>query len=265
MSDLMHVLGAFMDSADGPSVIAATRVLDQELSSEPHRHARGQLFGSIKGLISVEVDDGVWIVPAIHAVWLPPHHTHAGRSFGPYHGWSAYVTEAACAYLPARPCTLRVSALLREAVLRLASQTAEAMAGPGAAYQHLCAVVLDEIRGLPVEAFGLPLPQDARLLRIARALIADPADARDIDAWAALGAVSTRTISRRFVTETGFNFSTWRQRVRLLRSLELLAEGQSVTAIALDLGYASVSAYIGLFHRSFGETPASYRARLQAA
>ena len=67
------------------------------------------------------------------------------------------------------------------------------------------------------------------------------------------------------MTETGFNFSTWRQRVRLLRSLELLAEGQSVTAIALDLGYASVSAYIGLFRRSFGETPASYRARLQAA
>ena len=53
--------------------------------------------------------------------------------------------------------------------------------------------------------------------------------------------------------------------MRLLRSLELLAEGQSVTAIALDLGYASVSAYIGLFRRSFGETPASYRARLQAA
>jgi AraC-like DNA-binding protein len=67
------------------------------------------------------------------------------------------------------------------------------------------------------------------------------------------------------VTETGFNFSTWRQRVRLLRSLEMLAEGQSITAIALDLGYASVSSYISLFRRTFGSTPAAYRLQQQVA
>lgn len=261
MSDLMSALGAYMDSAEGPCVVAATRVLDRELSSEMHRHARGQLFGSIKGLISVQVDDGVWIVPAIHAVWLPPHQAHCGRSHGPYHGWSAYVAEAACADLPKRPCTIRVSGLLREAVLRLAGFPPGEP--PSEAQSHICAVVLDEIRSLPAEAFGLPLPRDARLQRIARALMANPADARDIESWADFGALSSRTLSRRFVAETGFNFTAWRQRVRLLRSLEMLAEGMSVTAIAIDLGYASVSAYIGLFRRVFGETPASYRLHLQ--
>ena len=59
--------------------------------------------------------------------------------------------------------------------------------------------------------------------------------------------------------ETGFNFTTWRQRARLLRSLEMLVSGQKVTTIALDLGYATASAYIALFHRTFGESPASYR------
>ncbi|QNN55342.1 helix-turn-helix transcriptional regulator [Diaphorobacter ruginosibacter] len=264
MPDLMHVLGAYMDSADGPSVMAATRVLEQELSSETHRHARGQLFGSIKGLISVHLDEGVWIVPAIHAVWIPPHHAHSGRSYGPYHGWSAYIAEAACASLPKQPCTIRVSGLLREAVLRLASLTPEAAVSPSEAQLHICAVVLDEIRGLPVEEFGLPFPRDARLQRIARALMANPADPRDMEDWADFGAISSRTLSRRFVTETGFNFTSWRQRVRLLRSLEMLAEGMSVTAIALDLGYASVSAYIGLFRRTFGQTPASYRLRARA-
>ena len=265
MSDLMHLLGSWMDSADGPTVVAATRTLDKELSSQMHQHARGQLFGSIKGLISVEVDNGFWVVPAIHAVWLPPHRPHAGRSFGPYHGWSAYVAEPACASLPAQPCTMRVSALLREAVLRLAGATPEAAALSPQARSHICAVVLDEIRSLPTEAFGLPLPQDPRLQRIAKALIAHPADERNIDDWARFGAISARTLSRRFVSETGFNFTAWRQRVRLLRSLEMLAEGTSITAIALDLGYASISAYINLFRRSFGETPASYRARLKTA
>jgi len=264
MPDLMHLLGSYMDSPDGPSVVAATRMLESELSSEMHQHARGQLFGSIKGLISVQVDGGLWVVPAIHAVWLPPHHAHAGRSFGPYHGWSAYVAEAACANLPAQPCIIRVSGLLREAVLRIASSMPQASDQSSQAQSHICAVVLDEIRSLPVEEFGLPIPADARLQRIAKALIANPADERSIDDWASFGAISSRTFSRRFVSETGFNFTAWRQRVRLLRSLEMLAEGISITAIALDLGYASISAYISLFRRTFGETPACYRSRLKA-
>jgi AraC-like DNA-binding protein len=98
--------------------------------------------------------------------------------------------------------------------------------------------------------------------RIARALIADPADARDLEAWARWAAVSSRTLSRRFVSETGFSFTAWRQRARLMRSLEMLAAGAPVTNIALDLGYSTASAFIGLFRRTFGETPAAYRMRL---
>jgi len=64
------------------------------------------------------------------------------------------------------------------------------------------------------------------------------------------------------VQETGFNFTAWRQRARMLRSLEMLAAGLSVTAIALDLGYATASAFIGVFRRTFGATPAAYRERL---
>ena len=153
---------------------------------------------------------------------------------------------------------------LREAVLRIASSMPQASDLSSQAQSHICAVVLDEIRSLPVEEFGLPIPADARLQRIAKALIANPADERSIDDWANFGAISSRTLSRRFVSETGFNFTAWRQRVRLLRSLEMLAEGISITAIALDLGYASISAYISLFRRTFGETPACYRSRLKA-
>ncbi|MGC0175398.1 helix-turn-helix domain-containing protein, partial [Klebsiella pneumoniae] len=54
-------------------------------------------------------------------------------------------------------------------------------------------------------------------------------------------------------------FNEWRQRIRLLRALELLAAGKPVTAIALDLGYDNVSAFIGLFRRMFGTTPGRYK------
>lgn len=250
---------ATVAAPDGPIVIVAAGSQDRERVSEPHSHARGQLLGSLRGLLSVRVEDGVWVVPAIHAVWLPPNHVHAVRSHGPFHGWSVYVAEAACADLPSRPCTLRTSGLLREAVLRAADWPG----GPLDAVQaRIAAVIVDEIRSLPVEPFGQPLPQDPRLQRIAQALMTDPADSRDLEAWAEWAAISARTLSRRFVAETGFSFTAWRQRARLMRSLEMLAAGMPVTSIALDLGYSTASAFIGLFRRTFGQTPAAYRERL---
>ncbi len=262
MSDPMLQLSDFLNRSDGPVVVAAEGRHDGELASKPHRHARGQLFGSLRGLLSVGVDDGLWIVPAIHAVWLPPHTPHSGRSHGPFHGWSVYVAEPACADLPQRACTLRTSGLLREAVLRASAWQPVSQTPLTGSRAHVAAVILDEIRSLPVEPFGLPLPRDPRLQRIARALMSDPSDDRDLERWAVWAAVSSRTLSRRFVAETGFNFTAWRQRARMMRSLEMLAAGMSVTAIAFDLGYSTPSAFIGLFRRTFCETPAAYRTRL---
>ena len=65
-------------------------------------------------------------------------------------------------------------------------------------------------------------------------------------------------MSRRFVAETGFTYTAWRQRARLMRALEMLTEGQAVTVVALDLGYDSVSAFIALFKRTLGVTPSAY-------
>jgi AraC-like DNA-binding protein len=243
-------------ASDGPPVIVAVGRQETELTAAPHQHPRGQLCGSLRGLLSLKVEQGVWVIPAIHAVWLPPNHLHGGRSHGPFHGWSAYVDEQLCGDLPDRPCTIRTSGLLKEAVLR-ASSWPHGEWSPR--HEHVAQVILDEIRSLPVEPLGLPLPQDARLQRIAHALIADPTDERDLETWAAWGAVSSRTLSRRFVSETGFNFTAWRQRARLLRSLELLAEDVPVQTVALDLGYSTASAFISLFKRTFGETPSAYR------
>jgi AraC-like DNA-binding protein len=258
MPDLVIDFAA-VERPDEPLLLVAAGTKSDGLESAKHQHARGQLFASTRGLLSVGVEDGLWVVPAIHAVWLPPHTVHHGRSHGPFEGWNVYVAEPACADLPARPCAIRISGLLREAVLRAASWTP----GPfDAARLRVAGVILDEIHTLPSEPLGLPIPSDPRLARIARALLEDPADGRDLDAWAAWSAVSARTLSRRFVSETGFTFTAWRQRARLLCALRLLADGVPVSTIALDLGYSTASAFISLFRRTFGETPSSYRRNL---
>lgn len=242
-------------SADGPFLIAVEQTGADIRVTPSHAHARGQLLGALHGLLSVGVDQQQWVVPAIHAVWIPPHRPHALRSHGAYAGWSVYVEEAACAALPAEPCTVRMSGLLREAVRRAASWHDAIL---NDAQLRVAGVIVDEIRSLPRERLGLPMPQDARLQRIARALMDDLADNRRLEQWAQWAALSPRTLSRRFVEETGFSFAEWRQQARLLRALEMLAAQTPVTTVALELGYDNVSAFIAMFRRAMGATPSRY-------
>ncbi|NKI95723.1 helix-turn-helix transcriptional regulator [Rhizobacter sp. SG703] len=249
------LVSSLLDSADGPALLAVEVEGADPRVTAPHAHARGQLFGAKRGLLTVGTEGGQWVVPAIHAVWVPPHHKHSLRSHGAFAGWSVYLAESFCADLPTMPCTMRTSGLLREAVHRAAGWDGSPLDAPR---MRLAEVIRDELHELPHESFGLPLPSDARLLRIARAIGDDPADARSLDDWAAWAGIAQRTLTRRFVAETGFHFSAWRQRARLMRALELLAAGTPVTNVALDLGYDNLSAFIAMFRRQFGTTPGRY-------
>jgi len=243
------------NSDDGPPVVAVFDAAGAIRSAGRHAHRRGQLLGALQGLLSIATEAGRWIVPAIHAVWIPPHHPHELLAHGPFRGWSVYIAKQACAPLEDRPRVIRVSGLLREAASRAAGWKGDIL---DEAQGRIAAVILDEIAGAQSEQFGLPMPHDPRLVRIARALIADLTDNRSLEDWALWAAVPARTLSRRFVVETGFSFAAWRQRARLMRALELLAAGAAVTTVALDVGYDNVSAFIAVFRRTFGATPTRY-------
>jgi AraC-like DNA-binding protein len=246
----------------GPAITAVAAGTGAIRVTEQHRHARGQLLGATTGLLSVDAGEHRWVVPATHAVWVPPEVSHGVRSHGPFAGWSVYVIAPACAALPATPCVLPISDLLRAAITRAATWSCEVL---DAAQSRLADVMLDEINAAPQVPLGLPMPRDARLVRIARALSARPGDERDLQDWASWAGIAARSLSRRFSAETGFSFAQWRQRLRLLHALELLASGRQVAAVALDVGYDNVSAFIALFKRTTGMTPGRYQDAMRRA
>jgi AraC-like DNA-binding protein len=225
-----------------------------------HSRSHGQLLGTLRGLMIVGTTRGQWVVPSIHAVWVPPYYVHSMRSHGAFSGYLVSIAENACANLPREPCTLVSSALLREALLRAAAWDEGCLEQE---QTHVAMVIFDEIRNLPRQRLGLPMPSDPRVLRIASALADNPADKRRLGEWASWTGMSTRTMIRRFLAETGFSFTEWRRQARLMRAQELLAAGTPVTTVALDLGYETVSAFIAMFRRAFGVTPTRYFAKLR--
>ena len=69
---------------------------------------------------------------------------------------------------------------------------------------------------------------------------------------------SRRTLERIFRAETGMSLGQWRRRQKLLRALKLVAAGESVKTIAMELGYNGASAFVAMFRRELGQTPKRY-------
>ena len=68
-----------------------------------------------------------------------------------------------------------------------------------------------------------------------------------------------------FLRETGLTLGRWRRRLRFASALRLLAEGHAVTSVAVDVGYASPSAFVSAFRRELGTTPGRYFAESQSS
>lgn len=242
-------------TADPRGAVLAAAALTADAPLPRELEDRGLLFGTQRGLMSLDAGDSRWVVPPGHVAWVPPSRLRHAERHGEFGGWCVRVAESACADLPGAACTLRSSGLLHEAVLRACTWDD----GPlDAVRWRLAGVILDEIRTLRPAEFGLSMPLDARLLAVAEGLLGDLAGARSLDDWAIEAAMPARTFTRNFALETGSSLADWRQRARLMRALEWLAEDRPVADVATDLGYDNVSAFIAMFRRATGVTPSRY-------
>jgi AraC-like DNA-binding protein len=86
------------------------------------------------------------------------------------------------------------------------------------------------------------------------------ADDPRFDEIAADVGLTSRSLARRFEAELGMTWRAALRRMRLLRAIEMLAsDDESVTAIAMRVGYSSISAFQVAFRELTGQTPSEYR------
>jgi AraC-like DNA-binding protein len=217
---------------------------------ESHTHLWHQLVSACTGAMTVYSDRSSWIIPPGKAVFIPAGGNHSIRMWGNVECRSLYFPAS----LDLGECrVLSVTPLLRELILRVIELGA--LDERISAQQSLLGVLLNEIQIAPVTPLMLPLPADARAMAVARHILALPICPDTLDDLGRRYGAGRRTLERLFRRETGLSFGLWRQKVRMLESVRLLAEGKSVTETALDAGYGSLSAFIAAFRSTFGYTP----------
>jgi AraC-like DNA-binding protein len=223
-----------------------------------HEHRKAELILTLRGVVRCEADHGVWIVPPRCAVWIPDNVPHSVTFAGNVEVYVLLVEPDAASTLPKQCCTLSISPLLERLLLH-ATQIPLLYDVDGAD-GRIATVLLDQLSAAPIEKLNFPMPADAKLRKIATAMMADPSDRATIDDWGRRIAVAPRTLTRALKRETGMSFGRWRQQLHILIALQRLDQGASVQSVALDLGYEGASAFVTMFRKALGKPPARYLA-----
>jgi AraC-like DNA-binding protein len=214
----------------------------------PRARGWNQLICASRGMLTVHAGDCAWAVPPHRAVWIPSGAACSLEMHGE--------TELRMLYVRGRTrlpvSVVNVSPLLRELIGRAIELGALNATVP--AQRRLAGVVRDELKALNAVPLQLPAPKDARARRLAALAAAN----QPLEAMLRECGAGRRTLERIFRDETGMSLGQWLRREKLLRGIRLLAAGRSVKEAARDLGYAHSSAFIGMFRRETGETPARY-------
>ncbi|CAH3577740.1 MULTISPECIES: AraC family transcriptional regulator [Enterobacter] len=243
------------DSTASPAVARHLDFVDYAAEVPVHTHRKGQLIIARYGAVSCYAENDIWIVPPDCAVWIPGGIPHSAKAT-----WNAHLNylfiEPGAAALPERCCTLAISPLITELVDRLTREGVDYPPDSHAA--RLTRVTLDELDSMPQQKLSLPVSTDPKIRAMADALVIRPEDRSTLKDWAKRLALSERSFARLMQRETGLSFGRWRQQLHLIIALRELASGVPVQNVAATLGYESVNAFITMFRKAMGSTPAHY-------
>jgi len=221
-----------------------------------HFHDQDQVVYACMGVMTVRTREGIWVVPPQRAVWIPAKVPHSISMHGAVSMRTLYLKPRLARGLPRTCQVINVSALLKELVLHACH--IPALDRRVKTEAHLIDLILDQLETVQTIPLQLPNPADRRALRVAEALWDDPSDPRPLAAICRTCGASKRTIERLFQQETGMTFGKWKQQLRLICAMRLIAGGAKISNAALDAGYSTPSAFISMFRRVLGTTPGRY-------
>lgn len=243
-------------------IMPVRRDMEPMVQVVKHSHSWGQLVYASQGVMQIIADEGYYIVPPGQALWLPSNVEHQVASrFGATFR-NLHIDESLCRVLGDKVYSFNVEPLLREVILAMCQWPFDYEMTDER--ERLLAVLIDLLKAAPKTGLFMPSITDKRLTPIIEAITAQPDNKKTLEQWAGEVGASSRTLNRLFNQYFGFGFSQWKQKLRIIQSLNLLADGLTTQEIASRLGYESSSAFIYAFKQHLGCSPGHYRKQNQA-
>ncbi|MCK6264494.1 AraC family transcriptional regulator [Vibrio sp. ZSDE26] len=222
-----------------------------------HSHPWHQIVFPRQGLLQSDIGDKSGIVPHNGMLFIPANTVHKSVAITDTQFLAIYLNPRKNVQYGSEPKSCQVNSFIKE-LIQLLFET-NTLAQSESNITHLLMVLRDQIE--VAESYEIPLliPTDKRLFSIFVQLKQQPDLPFTLKEWAKKVGASERTLSRLCSKEFSQSFALWRQNIRLVLSLQLLDSKMTIQEIALELGYASDSAFVQAFKKLFKQTPRKYR------
>lgn len=238
-------------------LITKTTYMPSSYIDDFHSHPWHQIVFPFTGLLQSNIGDKCAIVPHNAMLYIPANTIHKSVAVTNTQFLAIYLNPNQMVQYSEVQKSCLVTPFIKELILLLFDQTITLQSEPN--ITHLLTVLRDQIDVTGSYDIPLLIPTDKRLMSIFTQLKQQPDLPFTLKEWAIKVGASERTLSRLCAKEFDQSFSLWRQNIRLVLSLQLLDSHRSIQDIALELGYASDSAYIYAFKKLFNQTPRNYR------
>ncbi|MEK6495103.1 AraC family transcriptional regulator [Myroides odoratimimus] len=229
-------------------------------NNEFHHHKKAQLVYVESGYQYLHVESCQFLLPQNHVAYIPsnvPHKTtHASEHvslrtlYFDVDGLPPFYNEL---YLFSIPSVLREMIMYTEKwSMNMEYEESE---------QTFLRAILLELPSFVQNAVPLitPVPRTKVLLDATAYIHKHYPSTITIDELAQLCFMSIRTLERQFKKETGISIAKYIQMVRIIKSIELLSEGQyTINEIALLVGYNSAQSYSNVFTKLMGQRPTEF-------
>jgi AraC-like DNA-binding protein len=251
-----------MVSVGHPEIVFGIRFRGEACFTDTgwHCHDSASVGCVDSGMIGIRTESESLVASSGMVVFTPPGVAHLEAGMGtPVSGWVVYLPKNRIQNLPKKVCVLTTTDVLLILCKRIVSWGKFLPEEKTPEQKRLILTFLDElVAAKAADPLLIPFPQRKELCLVTKRIMESPQDMATIDYWADVAGMSRRSFTMYFKEETGLPFARWRQLVKLHESLKLLSNKKSVTEIAFDLGYESVSTFIATFRKQFGVSPTKY-------
>ena len=233
-----------------------------QFTTKVHQHSRHQLLYAEGGVLYFFAEEQQFILPARHAAWIPARLSHKVESPSAHlHLRTLYIWEDGNGEkFPEQLTVFPVTPLAREMIAYTGRWSHEdpVCETEEAFFRAICYLVMDWCRA----AMMLVLPTTRhQLLRNITDYVVNNLEAELTTASVSSEfGLSSRTLMRLFRARLDMTFQEYLRMARITTALELLSSADvSITEVALQVGYQSMSTFSRVFKAYVGKPPSVFR------